>query len=79
MAWYIDANKVKTARQGHKHWTDTHTPGQIVPLSGIYECIMCGKEVTCNHGDPFPPQNKHQHGPNCKNVTWKLLVRTETD
>jgi hypothetical protein len=79
MAWYRDANKVKLAKEGPAHWTATYTPGQSVPLSGIYECIRCEKEVTCNKDDPFPPQNKHQHGPNCKNVTWQLRVRTETD
>ncbi len=81
MAWYIDSKEVRESGKPElSHWKAIHTPGQDVPNSGIYRCQNCGKEVTCNKDDPFPPQNKHQHGNDCKgSIKWKLLVKTETD
>lgn len=29
--------------------------GEIVQQSGIYKCSVCGNEVTCVEGEPFPP------------------------
>lgn len=54
-----------------------HGPGWEVPHSGIYACTQCHKEVACNAGDKFPPQNHDQHGPRSKTVSWKLLVKTQ--
>jgi hypothetical protein len=51
----------------------THKPGIIVPYSGIYRCDNCGDEDACNKGDPFPPQNHHQHNPPSP-ILWRLLV-----
>ena len=38
----------------------THRPGNIVPVSGIYQVVdiygaATGREVTCEEGDEFPP------------------------
>ncbi|MCE2009028.1 MULTISPECIES: protein L [Enterobacter] len=44
-----------------ERWTSQYNPGDTVPVSGIYRCTVCGKEVTSNKDDPFPPQNHHQH------------------
>lgn len=38
-----------------------YSPGSTVPHSGIYRCLGCGREIASNAGDPFPPQNHHQH------------------
>lgn len=62
---------------GGGDWNDLHQIGSIVPASGIYRCEGCGDEITSNKGDPFPPQNKHQHT-NGKKVEWRLIVKTET-
>lgn len=59
-------------------WTSRYTPGQSVPVSGIYRCTVCGKEITSNEDDPFPPQNHHQHSQN-KAIEWQLIVRTDTN
>ncbi len=59
-------------------WTERYTPGDIVPVSGIYRCEVCGKEITSNEGDPFPPQNHHQH-PGLSPISWQLIVRTDTN
>ena len=48
-------------------------PGEEVKHSGIYTCVNCGREVACNAGDPFPPQNDHQH-PGDEPIRWKLIV-----
>lgn len=80
MAIFADASKFHKVKVTEAPvFNATHKPGGAVPNSGIYECIRCKKEVTCNKGDPFPPQNKHQHGINCTNVEWKLVAKTETD
>lgn len=50
-----------------------YKPGETVPHSGIYQCNGCHDEVACNAGDPFPPQNHHQHNNNTL-IRWKLLV-----
>lgn len=61
-----------------KHWESRYSPGEKVPYSGIYRCVICGKEVTCNNGDPLPPQNDSQHK-SCKDIKWQLIVRTDTE
>lgn len=78
MAWYRDVDKVK--RAAHKeHWDAEHKPGNEVEMSGIYRCTGCDKEIAANKGDPFPPQNHHQHGSSKPPIRWQLLVRAETD
>jgi len=77
MAWYKnDANVVKATGE-EAVWSTDNKPGSLVPKSGIYRCRNCGKEVTCNEGDPFPPQNHHQH-PQVGAVLWRLIVWTNT-
>ena len=40
-----------------------YTPGANCANSGIYRCEGCRDEVASNKGNPFPPQNHHQHAP----------------
>lgn len=77
MAWYRDDARVKKALP-KDHWETEHNPGAKVEMSGIYRCTGCGKERACNEGDPFPPQNHHQHATGQPPIRWKLLVRAET-
>jgi len=51
-----------------------HGPGEIAPLSGIYECLGCGDEIAANKGDPLPPQNRHQHKNYMVPIRWRLVV-----
>ena len=60
------------------HWKTTYDPGDEVPVSGIYICVGCNREITSNKDDPFPPQNHHQHSPAQGRIRWKLNVRTNT-
>lgn len=78
MSWYIDSSVLKEAQPDKEWWTNSYDPGNEVPVSGIYRCIGCGKEITSNHGDPFPPQNHHQHSHDQGPIKWKLNVRTNT-
>ena len=79
MAWIKDSSIVtKTTGKG-EHWIKAYGPSMKVPVSGIYICIGCKKEVTSNHGDPFPPQNHHQHSSAQGDIRWKLNVRTNTE
>lgn len=77
MAWYKDSRNVVQAGGTEAVWSTYYRPGDEVPKSGIYRCKNCGKEVTCNHGDHFPPQNHHQH-PQATAVLWRLIIWTNT-
>lgn len=77
MAWYKDIRNLVQANGAEAVWSTDHKPGERVSVSGIYRCKNCGKETTCNHGDPFPPQNHHQH-PQAGPVLWRLIVWTNT-
>lgn len=59
-------------------WESRYNPGDSVPHSGIYRCTVCGKEITCNEKDPFPPQNHHQHSQQ-QAIKWQLIVRSDTN
>lgn len=79
MSWYI-ADSVLDKSDGQKEWwTRAYEPGEKVAVSGIYRCLGCKKEITSNAGDPFPPQNHHQHTTVQGRIRWKLNIRTNTD
>lgn len=59
-------------------WGMCYEIGDTVPCSGIYRCEYCGDEITSNKGDPFPPQNRHQHPEKKFPVLWRLIVKTKT-
>lgn len=50
------------------------TPGGITPYSGIYRCIVCGREDLSVYGHPLPPQNHHQHAVGSGPIRWQLIV-----
>lgn len=77
MAWYQDSDHLSKSTSDAEHWTHYYSPGDDVPVSGIYKCVSCKKEVTCNRGDPFPPKNHHSHQDD-KKMGWELIVRTNT-
>lgn len=55
-----------------------HTPGTSTPHSGIYRCEGCGDEIASNGGNPFPPQNHHQHNTSQGAIRWRLIVYAQT-
>ena len=80
MAWYLNLNDLhETGRPKNTWWVHYYNPGSEVPISGIYKCRHCKKEITSNKGDPFPPQNHHQHATNLGSIQWELIVRTNTE
>jgi hypothetical protein len=80
VAWYQNLdNLMKTSSTNNEWWTHYYKPGGKVPVSGIYKCRHCKKEVTCNKPDPFPPQDHHQHPAGVGAIEWELIVRTNTD
>lgn len=77
MSWYVSGS-VLTQSDGEKEWwRETYYPGNTVPVSGIYRCLGCNREVASNQNEPFPPQNHHQHGAGQGSIRWRLNVRTE--
>ncbi|MGY2292154.1 protein L [Pseudomonas sp. SDO528_S397] len=78
MSWWIDSSVLAKSDGNKTWWTKTYGPSDKVPVSGIYRCTGCKKEVTSNADDPFPPQNHHQHSAAQGAVSWKLNVRTNT-
>lgn len=78
MPWYVDNSKLVKSDGDKIWWKSTYGPNDDVPVSGIYRCLGCNKEITCNAPDHFPPQNRHQHEATQGAVRWKLEVRTNT-
>jgi hypothetical protein len=72
MALFCDSAHVTHVKEQDAFKT-VHKVGTKVPFSGIYRCVNCGDEDCCNKGDPFPPQNHHQH-PEPEPIGWRLLV-----
>ncbi|WPP90140.1 hypothetical protein [Acinetobacter pittii] len=55
-----------------------YNSGQIVPISGIYKCQNCGREITSNahpNDNIFPP---HIRNNDCSNAKWVLHILTDT-
>lgn len=78
MSWWTDKSELTKSDGSKPWWTSSYGPSDKVPVSGIYRCTGCKKEITSNEGDPFPPQNHHQHSLAQGAVKWKLNVRTNT-
>jgi len=51
-----------------------HQPGQVASYSGIYLCVVCGRETAINHDEPLPSQSHHQHAPGQGAIRWRLIV-----
>lgn len=79
MAWYTDINNLKKSDGEKDWWKHWYGPSAKVPVSGIYKCLGCRKEITSNADDPFPPQNHHQHTQAQGEIRWHLIVRTDTE
>ncbi|KKY56541.1 protein L [Pseudomonas ficuserectae] len=77
MAIYTNDSVLDRVSGEQEWWTTVYSPSDKVPVSGIYRCIHCKREVTCNAKDDFPPQNHDQH-PAGKPIQWKLNIRTNT-
>lgn len=77
MAVYANEKYLIKCSNSKEHWTLSYAPGEMVPVSGIYRCVNCGKEIAANKDDPFPPQNHHQHYP-ITDILWKLVIRADT-
>jgi len=72
MAWYKEEKYLQKSN-GDAYDYD-YGPGAKVPHSGIYRCMGCGREIAANEGNPFPPQNHHQHTVSQGNIRWRLIV-----
>ena len=79
MSWYTNASTLTQVNPEREWWNKEYGPADKVPVSGIYKCTGCKKEITSNEDDPFPPQNHHQHSVALGAIRWKLNVRTNTD
>ena len=78
MSSYVKSSVLVEANGDKDWWKNTYGPGDTVPMSGIYRCLGCKREITSNEDDPFPPQNHHQHTASQGFIKWKLNVRTNT-
>ncbi len=78
MAWYKSTKHLIKTDGRLAHWSKIYGVGEIAPVSGIYLCQECGKEIAHNQDTKLPPQNHHQHPPGLGDVGWKLIVRSNT-
>ena len=80
MAYVTESTKKyveTTTKPKNSHWVDRFSPGDKVPVSGIYRCVNCQREIAANAKDPLPPQNHHQH--QTGKIVWQLIIRADTD
>lgn len=61
-------------KSDHSEYDRLYSPGENCANSGIYRCETCGDEIASNKGNPFPPQNHHQHSPGAGAIRWRLIV-----
>jgi hypothetical protein len=78
MSWYTAASRLAESAGDGDWWKTTYSPSDEVPVSGIYRCLGCNREITSNKPDRFPPQNHYQHTAQQGAIRWKLNVRTNT-
>jgi hypothetical protein len=78
MSWYIKSSVLVESDGDKAWWKNEYRPSDTVPVSGIYRCMGCKREITSNENEPFPPQNHHQHTTSQGSIRWKLNVRTNT-
>ena len=73
MALYKDPARIRLSSD--QAFDRVHPPGTATPLSGIYVCTGCGREVVSTEHHPLPPQNHHQHLQNNPHpIQWRLAV-----
>jgi hypothetical protein len=59
---------------GEVEFDRLHTPGEAVPLSGIYRCEGCAFEDVGERGRIFPPaRDPHVCRPGA--TKWRLIVK----
>jgi hypothetical protein len=78
MAWYKDKTYLKETTSDHEWWSKNYNVGDIAPVSGIYRCPGCGKEIAHNEDTKLPPQNHHQHSASQGKISWRMIVRSNT-
>ena len=77
MAWYKNPRVLQ--QSSGAAYDSVHSPGTVVPHSGVYRCEGCGREIAANQRDPFPPQNHHQHSTYQGSIRWRLIVYADHD
>lgn len=66
--------RVRPVQSNNEAYDTLHGPGSTCGNSGIYRCEGCGSEIASNKGNPFPPQNHHQHQVAQGSIRWKVIV-----
>jgi hypothetical protein len=59
---------------GNPIFDEEHPPGTLAPRAGIYQCPVCGREVTAAEDAPLPSEDHHVHAPFEAAPCWKLIV-----
>jgi len=52
----------------------SYHPGERVNWSGIYRCIVCGREIMHSNDNLLPDENHHPHSPDQGSSQWRLVV-----
>jgi hypothetical protein len=72
MALYKNDQFVKQTTDAQ--FDTVHQPGSATPLSAIYRCTGCGREIVSEEHKSFPPQNHHQHTIAQGSIRWQMIV-----
>ena len=72
MAQYLDSSFL--VRSPHFGFEKSYAPGTVVPVSGIYRCRGCGREVALAKGSALPLHAQHDHGFESGPASWVAIV-----
>lgn len=78
MAAITSESVINAVQPLQAHWTQHYEPGEQAPVTGIYRCVGCTREIAANAGDVFP---SHDQNALCGAKTqdlWQLNVRAQS-
>jgi hypothetical protein len=53
---------------------DLRLPGSLAPVTGVYRCETCGREVVSEEHRRLPSSGHHLHSPGQLGIRWRLIV-----
>jgi hypothetical protein len=72
MAVYQSAEYV---RQDTDPAFDTdHKAGETTLLSGVYRCMVCGREIVSEESKLLASPNHHEHTATQGSIRWRMIV-----
>lgn len=59
---------------GHEAFDREYPPGTPAPMTGIYRCMGCRREIIAEQPQELPPASHHCHSVMQGTIRWRLIV-----